>query len=197
MENEAVMVVSKQLLPADWIEREVEMLTDESILIKYLTNNFVWKPRSIAETDKNYKQIIPYMLTQYKDGSFACYPRQGNEKRLHGLWSAGIGGHISKSDFDDRKNIYEIIVGSAIREMNEEFIEPPVNELQLLGIINEEQTIVGHVHLGIVFLSKMNKKPLPAAETKGLQWLSTNQMNKINLEIWSKLAFKLYIKSCS
>src|SRR5712675_3143156 len=55
--------------------------------------------RSEAEHDKRYKQLIPYVLLicndrllRYRRG------RGGAEARLHGLYSVGIGGHISDED---------------------------------------------------------------------------------------------------
>src|SRR2546423_8974887 len=61
--------------------------------------NLVYLNRSEAEQDRRYKQLIPYVLIicndrllRYRRG------RGGGEERLHGLYSVGIGGHISDED---------------------------------------------------------------------------------------------------
>ena len=60
---------------------------------------FYWLPRSSAEMDPIYKQLIPYALLQTADGLHTgCYRRKGSEKRLHDFWSVGIGGHVNQND---------------------------------------------------------------------------------------------------
>src|SRR6266851_7883968 len=63
------------------------------------SSHLVYLNRSEAEQDRRYKQVIPYVLLicddrllRYRRG------RGGEEKRLHGLYSVGIGGHISEED---------------------------------------------------------------------------------------------------
>ena len=55
--------------------------------------------RKEAEGDKRYKQLIPYVLV-ICDDKILRYRRGkgGQETRLHGLYSVGIGGHISEED---------------------------------------------------------------------------------------------------
>src|SRR6266516_1607801 len=55
--------------------------------------------RSNAEQDQHYKQLIPYVLI-FCNGGILRYRRGkgGQETRLHGLYSVGIGGHISEED---------------------------------------------------------------------------------------------------
>src|SRR4030042_1570946 len=55
--------------------------------------------RSEAEKDPSYKQIIPYVIMCH-NGKFLSYVRgkKAGEKRLLGLRSIGIGGHINPID---------------------------------------------------------------------------------------------------
>src|SRR6267143_914474 len=62
-------------------------------------SHILYLNRSDAEQDKRYKQLIPYVLIlcherilRYRRG------KGGQETRLHGLYSVGIGGHISEED---------------------------------------------------------------------------------------------------
>src|SRR5882724_381896 len=73
------------------VEKYLPVLTSASHLV-YLN-------RSDAEQDKRYKQLIPYVLLICQD-KILRYRRGkgGQETRLHGLYSVGIGGHISDED---------------------------------------------------------------------------------------------------
>src|SRR6266498_2392374 len=55
--------------------------------------------RRDAEQDRRYKQLIPYVLILCND-RILRYRRGkgGQEARLHGLFSVGIGGHIADED---------------------------------------------------------------------------------------------------
>src|SRR5208337_4189957 len=61
--------------------------------------HLVYLNRSAAEQNKRYKQLIPYVLLMCQ-GRILRYRRgkAGGETRLHGLYSVGIGGHISEED---------------------------------------------------------------------------------------------------
>src|SRR5947208_2350411 len=73
------------------VERYLPELTSPSRL--------VYRNRSEAEQDKRYKQLIPYVLI-ICNGRILRYRRGrgGQETRLHGLYSIGVGGHISEED---------------------------------------------------------------------------------------------------
>ena len=56
-------------------------------------------PRSAAETNPDYKQLIPYVIMSY-GGKYLNYVRgkRAGEKRLVGNRSMGIGGHVNPID---------------------------------------------------------------------------------------------------
>lgn len=66
---------------------------------------FSFIDRSSAEEDDKKKQIIPYVLLRDKDNNIFLYKRKGNEKRLHGFYSIGVGGHIDLNDLIVKNNI--------------------------------------------------------------------------------------------
>ena len=105
--------------------------------------------RSDAEQDKRYKQLIPYVLILCND-RILRYRRGkgGQETRLHGLFSVGIGGHISEEDhglFTNRLGYHE----GMRRELKEEVDIEATNDAAV-AVINDDSTEVGFVHLGIV-----------------------------------------------
>src|SRR2546422_5192409 len=112
-------------------------------------SHILYLNRSDAEQDKRYKQLIPYVLAicndkilRYRRG------RGGQETRLHGLYSVGIGGHISEEDhglFSTGLGYHE----GMRRELMEEVAVEEVNE-SAVAVINDDSTEVGYVHFGVV-----------------------------------------------
>ena len=112
--------------------------------------NLVYRNRSEAELDPRYKQLIPYALL-ICDGKILRYQRgkKGGETRLHGLYSVGIGGHISEEDSGlfsgSRAGYHE----GMRRELREEVAIENVNDTAV-AVINDDSTEVGRVHFGVV-----------------------------------------------
>ena len=69
------------------------------------------------------------------------------EGRLHSKRSVGIGGHISADDDRSGVSVYREAMQREIAE--EVFVESAFTE-RCLGLINDDETEVGRVHLGIV-----------------------------------------------
>jgi predicted NUDIX family phosphoesterase len=112
-------------------------------------SNLVYRNRSEAEKDPRYKQLIPYVLIFCK-GRILRYRRGkgGQETRLHGLYSVGIGGHISEEDnelFSSRAGYQE----GMRRELMEEVAVEGAKEAAV-AVINDDSTEVGQVHFGVV-----------------------------------------------
>ncbi|MGH7169098.1 MAG: phosphoesterase [Gemmataceae bacterium] len=105
-------------------------------------------PRGLAETDPSFKQLIPYVVLRWRDQVFA-YTRghAGGEARLRALRSLGIGGHICAEDGAASADPYRT---GLLRELEEEvFLDTTYTE-RIIGLINDDRTPVGQVHLGIV-----------------------------------------------
>jgi predicted NUDIX family phosphoesterase len=109
--------------------------------------------RDEAESNFNYKQIIPYSILRY-NGSIFRYKRSAwsSEARLHHQYSIGVGGHVNKSDdlplFSDATSIVD---WTRDRELNEEFYVEGPSEPRLIGLLNDESDEVGRVHFGIIY----------------------------------------------
>ncbi|HEY7155326.1 MAG TPA: phosphoesterase, partial [Gemmataceae bacterium] len=104
--------------------------------------------RGPAETDLTFKQLIPYIVLRCRDRVF-CYTRgsAGGEARLRELRSLGIGGHICAEDGELSADPYR---AGLLRELEEEvFLDTTYTE-RIIGLINDDRTPVGQVHLGIV-----------------------------------------------
>jgi predicted NUDIX family phosphoesterase len=110
--------------------------------------------RSEAENDRRYKQLIPYVLV-ICDGKLLRYQRGkgGQEARLRGLWSVGIGGHISEEDHGLFTKDFGYIEGMR-REVREEVDVDEVSE-SAVAVINDDSTDVGYVHFGVVHVMQV------------------------------------------
>jgi len=150
--------------------------------------------RSLAEKDVSKKQIISYCIVVNEKDQVLTYSRKGNEKRLHGLLSIGIGGHINNED--EGNDFYDSVYKGTVRELEEEL--PGIANYQLtpLGLINEEKTSVGHVHTGFACLVKIkNDNSIQySEELSNHKWLSLEDISLEHFEHWSQLALELLLK---
>ena len=130
-----------------------------------------YRPRSEMETNPSFKQLIPYVVFRYTDkgGSqtvFAYTRGKGQgESRLHSKRSLGVGGHISSVDATDM-NPYE---EGMRRELTEEVDIRTEYSGKCVGLINDDQTDVGRVHLGIVHLLDVEQPNIHPRESEIIQ----------------------------
>ena len=124
--------------------------------------NAQWLNKERAENDPNFKQLIGYTTIINPDNQVFAYQRASKnskyqEKRLQGKWSIGIGGHVERSLAEEK------ISASIRREIAEE-IETfnGIQEITLLGGINDDSNDVGKVHFGIFLLATTSsRKAIP------------------------------------
>ncbi|MEO0532092.1 MAG: phosphoesterase [Planctomycetota bacterium] len=161
-----------------------------------------YRPRGPMELDPSYKQLIPYVLLRHTDGDGAVrvfsYTRGGGggEKRLHAKRSVGVGGHISSEDAstDDAASDEGLYRRGLERELAEEVrIDSPYEET-LVGLINDDETPVGKVHLGVVHVFDLAEPNVSSAEAdlaEG-QFLPVEQLSAEidRYESWSQIAIR-------
>ena len=131
--------------------RDVDRYLDDLFSPEHVS----YRPRHEVEEDPGFKQLIPYVIFRHRDGDgrqmVFQYTRgtgQG-EGRLHRKRSVGIGGHISAIDAGANANGNPYEEGMR-RELEEEVIVETSYTAHLVGLINDDQTEVGRVHLGVV-----------------------------------------------
>ncbi len=115
-----------------------------------------YRPRGEVEVDPGFKQLIPYVIFQHRDEqgrpTVFQYTRgtgQG-EGRLHKKRSVGIGGHISTLDVGAGNGDSPYETGMH-RELDEEVAIHTPYAAHCVGLINDDLTEVGRVHLGVVY----------------------------------------------
>lgn len=148
-----------------------------------------YRPRDQMENDPSFKQIIPYCLFRH-DGQFFHYRRgklQG-EARLHSKRSIGVGGHISSDDRDLRGSVY---LDAMHREISEEVYLETTYRDSCVGLLNDDQTDVGKVHLGIVHIFDLDAPKVRPREESMLEtgFASPEELLRDldQFETWSQL----------
>ena len=136
-----------------------------------------WLAREEAETNENYKQVIPYCAIT-NDGKYLAYRRKGNEERLHGFLSIGIGGHIDGG---------ESFTDGLDREVMEE-VCPESFFGRFIGLVNLNETVVDRVHVGLMYAMYVDN-PQPKEELVDPQWLSLVELKSLRdeMEPWSRV----------
>ena len=157
--------------------------------------NTSYRPRGEMEQDPSFKQLIPYVifrfqneqgiqLFQYTRGSGA------GESRLRAKKSVGIGGHISTLDTDSG-SVYE---QGMQRELEEETIIDTPYKAHRVGMINDDETEVGRVHLGVVHIFDVEQPNVKAREDEivdaGFEDLSAIMNDLEAYETWSQICLK-------
>lgn len=157
-----------------------------------------YRPRDEMEQDPSFKQLIPYVIFQYDDENgekqvFQYTRGKGQgEARLHAKMSLGIGGHISS---DDAKSDSVDPYGEGMqRELAEEVqIDTAYNDV-CVGLLNDDETEVGKVHLGVVHLFTVAEPRVTANETEivdsGFRPVSELRNELERMETWSSIAFE-------
>jgi predicted NUDIX family phosphoesterase len=147
--EERVLCFERKLLEELGLFQGLSLETGKYLPVVTSPSKILYLNRNDAEQDKNYKQLIPYVLVichdkilRYRRG------RGGQETRLHGLYSVGIGGHISEEDhglFSTGPGYQE----GMRRELMEEVAIDEMKEA-VVAVINDDSTEVGQVHFGVV-----------------------------------------------
>lgn len=156
--------------------------------------------RAICETDPNVIQLLPYVtLIDRTTAKIFTYQRgnSGNEDRLLGLYSIGLGGHIEEEPTPYATTL-DIVAVNVLRELNEEVgLEITAD---LLGkvtyklcsedykVIYDPTNEVGKHHLCLWIVLPIDPQLLGGCEldiiTKG-DWLTLTELSELKLESWS------------
>jgi predicted NUDIX family phosphoesterase len=167
------------------VERFLPVLTAPSNL-QYLN-------RSAAEQDRRYKQLIPYVLIICND-KILRYRRGkgGQETRLHGLFSVGIGGHIAEEDHGLFSTAHGYHDGMRRELIEEVAIADPKDAA--VAVINDDSTDVGYVHFGVVHVVNVPDETVAGGRSGivGPEFISINEAWKdvTGYESWSRFCIE-------
>lgn len=146
-------------------------------------------PRAEVEGDPSYKQLIPYLVL--RDGARYFLMRRtsaGGDTRLFERYSIGIGGHVEPGDGD--------LLGGLAREWREEIAADFEPRCIPVGLVNDDTTDVGSVHLGVVFVADVGGRPVAIREATKLSGGFADPVAvravRAAMETWSQLVFDAF-----
>ena len=146
-----------------------------------------FEPRPAMEADPDFKQLIPYLVLRDGPSYFLMRrTRAGGDARLHDRWSIGVGGHLNPGDGD--------LAGGLRREWREEVRADFEPAFTLIGLLNDDTTDVGSVHLGAVFVADAAGRDIAIRETDKLTgaFADPSEVAAVaeDMESWSRLVFE-------
>ena len=183
--TEQVMVVERATIAPYLIERG--LVTDHTdAILDAIADAHFFIDRPTAETSPQYKQIIPYVLIRRGDAWFLLQrTKQQTEARLHDKLSLGIGGHINPDTPD--------LIDGLHKELEEEVGVDGDYELTFAGILNDDTTEVGSVHLGAVFVLEVLSGDVVVRETDKMtgRWIATGELAPLRerMETWTEIVY--------
>jgi len=201
-QEEQVLVVERKVLEQVGMFQGLMLDVD-----RYLREFFVqgvprFLPRSQAEADPAYKQLIPYVIVSY-DGKYLTYVRgkRAGETRLMGNRSIGIGGHINPIDADNSSlfaYLYENYLTAVQREVAEEVAVEANHTDSIVALLNDDSNEVGSVHLGVVHHWILDSSQVTKREQMITQmaFMSPAELQQLRdtMETWSQLCLDLLEK---
>jgi len=163
-----------------------------------------------AETSLMYKQVISYVLVRRR-GAVLRFVRgaySSVQSFLKGRFCIGFGGHVEGGDitlFDTSDSGY---LNSVKRELTEELKidESFMNDdnLQLVGVLNDDSSIVGKLHFAFIHILDLDDLPEMRSGSSLKREKSINQLRFVPVsmlgddyekyEYWSKLCIQAFFR---
>jgi predicted NUDIX family phosphoesterase len=111
--------------------------------------------------------------------------KAGADARLHDRFSIGVGGHLNPGDGG--------LLDGLRREWHEELEADFTPDFRLVGLLNDDTTDVGAVHLGAVYVADATGRPVAIRETEKLSGAFAEPAEVAavveRMETWSALVF--------
>jgi len=145
-----------------------------------------YRPRSEAEVDPEWQQVIPYLLMRDGERLFLMQrTKAGGDARLHDRYSLGIGGHLNPEDGG--------VLEGLRREFHEEMVADWDPETRMLGLLKDDDVLVGQVHVGVVFEADAAGRALSVRETDKLsgRFATPEECGPVyeRMETWSQFLY--------
>ena len=165
--------------------------TGEADLASLVRRAGAFRPRAEMEADPAWKQVIPYPVLRDGDAWYLMRrTKAGADARLHDRYSIGVGGHVNPTD----GGLDGDLGGALRREWHEELIVDFVPDFRFVGLLNDDTTPVGEVHLGLVYEGDAAGRPVAIRETEKLsgEFATSADVAAVSdrLETWSRIAFE-------
>ncbi len=192
MKEEMILVVRRETIEKIGIWHGLNFEIERYLPVLLARENNFFMPRSAAETDPAFKQLIPYVLLVH-GGKVLHYVRgkKSGEQRLVSKGSIGIGGHMNEQD----EGLFALDEAAYLegvrRETCEELkIGTPFRN-RVVALFNDDSNEVGRVHLGVVHIFDLEEPTVEKNEAMitNLAFLSPEELRERRdlLESWSQI----------
>ena len=185
------MVVERAEI-ARWIDpRKYSLLRDDlDDFFDIISSKHFFIDRPTAEQSPQYKQIIPYVVIRHGDSYFLLQrTSKQTESRLHHKLSLGIGGHVNPDA--------PTLLGGLQKELEEEVGVEGDYDVSFVGILNDDTTDVGRVHLGAVYVLDAATPDVTIRETDKMtgSWVRASELAPLRerMETWSQIVYDEFI----
>jgi len=186
MNGELVYAVPRAALMADPGWHGLQAI-DMEAYVEAIRRTGTYQPRPEVERDSSWKQVIPYLVVRDGPRYFLMRrTRAGGETRLHDRYTIGVGGHLNPGDGGLDRGL--------AREWAEEIEASFVPAFRLVGLLNDDTTDVGRVHVGVVYVAETDGRPIGIRETDKLSgsFVEPGAVAAVAdlLEGWSRIVFE-------
>jgi predicted NUDIX family phosphoesterase len=192
MPEENVLVIKRSLFDQLGAFQGLSFEPERYLGTLLARGNNLFVRRVEAEHDPSYKQIIPYSIIAHGD-RVLHYVRgkKAGEQRLVAKGSIGIGGHLNDTDESLFAWDEEAYRAGVERELNEEIRISTTYDDHVAALLNDDETEVGRVHLGIVHVFRIDEPRVEKREAMitNLEFLTHAELlaRRDSLESWSQL----------
>jgi predicted NUDIX family phosphoesterase len=183
--DEQVLVIPRASIMGDpgWRGITIDGLSAFESLVR---THGKFRLRADMELDRTWKQVIPYLVLRDGPRYFLMHrTRAGTDARLHDRRSIGVGGHLNPGDID--------LEGGLRREWREEVAADFEPAFTLIGLLNDDTTDVGSVHLGAVYVADAAGRDVAIREMDKLAgaFAGPSEVAAVvdRMESWSALVF--------
>lgn len=165
------------------------ILENTTTILERIESEHLFIDRPRAEVSPEFRQIIPYVVVRHGEDFFLLTRlAKQNEARLHHKMSLGVGGHINPG--------HDLLAG--MRKELEEEISVDGYAVTFLGILNDESTDVGRVHLGAVYDLRSTSRDVHVLETEKMTgaWTARRDLGqyRARMETWSQIVYDQWIQ---
>jgi len=127
-------------------------------ILDLISKKHAFIDRPVAEVSPEFRQIIPYVIIRNADDYFVLKrTTKQTEARLHHKLSLGIGGHVNPG---------HTLLEGLQKELDEEVHIGGDYAMEFIGMINDDTTDVGRVHLGAAYLLEADGRDVAVKETE-------------------------------
>ena len=183
MKNEHVMVVRTSELSPLLTSR---LIRDRARpILDLIAAKHFFIERAIAEVSPEFRQIIPYVAIRCGDDYFVLErTTKQTEARLHRKLSLGVGGHVNPG--------HSLLEGLQ-KELDEEVRIGADYTMDFMGIINDDSSDVGRVHLGAAYVLEAGSRDVRVKETDKMtsEWMTRTSLRAVRsaMESWSQILY--------